>query len=208
VNRSLDEQLMRRAIAAAQARLGRTWPNPVVGCVIAKGDAVLAETATADGGRPHAEEQALALIGEAARGATAYVTLEPCGQRSSDTPSCSERLALAGIARVVIAADNPSPLSAGRGLVRLAAAGVPVEVGFLAEETEPLYRAFRHKLRTGLPLIEAAATGEGFDAPFRLEGGETPADALRRHAAAGHIRLWVESATSLVIQLKNIGLLG
>jgi diaminohydroxyphosphoribosylaminopyrimidine deaminase/5-amino-6-(5-phosphoribosylamino)uracil reductase len=207
VSRALDERHMRRALAAAYARLGRTWPNPVVGCVIAWGDTVLATTTTADGGRPHAEEQALALIGEAARGATAYVTLEPCGQRSSDTPSCSERLALAGIARVVIAADNPSPLSAGRGLVRLAEAGVPFETGFLADETELLYRAFRHRLSTGLPLVETAAAGEGFDAAFEVLVGETPLDALRRHAAAGHTRLWVEFSSPLAIQLKNMGLL-
>ena len=199
---------MRRAIAAAHARLGRAWPKPVVGCVIARDGVLLAEAATADGGRPHAEEQALALIGEAARGATAYVTLEPCGRRSTDTPSCSERLALAEIGRVVIAADNPSPLSAGLGLIRLAEAGVPVELGFLAAETEPLYRAFRHRLLTGLPLIETSGTGEGFDAAFRPEPGESPAQALQRHAETGHIRLWVESGASLAGELKDLGLLG
>ena len=198
---------MRRAIGAAFARLGRTWPNPVVGCVIAKGDEVLAQAVTADGGRPHAEEQALAMIGAAARGATAYVTLEPCGQRSNGAPSCSERLALAGIARVVIAADNPSPLSAGRGLQRLLAAGVACETGFLIHETEPLYRAFRHKLRTGAPLIEASPTGEGFDAKFEILGDETVDEALRRHGAGGHIRLWVDDASPLAIRLKNMGLL-
>ena len=148
---------MRRAISAARRRLGRTWPNPVVGCVIAVGDEVLAETATAPGGRPHAEEQALDLAGAKARGATVYVSLEPCGERSSGAASCSERLAEAGVARVVIAADNPDPLSAGRGVERLREAGVPVEIGFLADETEPLYRGFCHKLPTGLPLVEGAS---------------------------------------------------
>lgn len=207
MNRALDEQFMRRAIAVARARLGRTWPNPVVGCVIARGDEVLIETATADGGRPHAEEQALAAIGEAARGATVYVTMEPCGQRSTDTPSCSERLALAGVGRVVIAADNPSHLSSGRGLIRLQAAGVPVESGFLAEEAAPLYRAFRHKVSTGLPLVEAAATGEGFDARFEAEPGDDLPNALSRYGRAGYTRLWVEPATDLAKRLKELGLL-
>jgi diaminohydroxyphosphoribosylaminopyrimidine deaminase/5-amino-6-(5-phosphoribosylamino)uracil reductase len=207
VSRARAETLMRRALAAAQTRLGRTWPNPAVGCVIARGDEVLAETATAVGGRPHAEEQALMQVGEAARGATVYITLEPCAQRSSGATSCSDLLTHLGVARVVIAADNPEPLSAGRGLTRLQAAGVPVEVGFLADEAEPLYRAFRHKLRTGLPLIEAAAGPDGFDARFVPEAGESPDAALRRYAKAGYTRLWVENAAPLASRLKDLGLL-
>jgi diaminohydroxyphosphoribosylaminopyrimidine deaminase/5-amino-6-(5-phosphoribosylamino)uracil reductase len=198
---------MRRALAAARTRLGQTWPNPAVGCVIARGEDVLAEAATAVGGRPHAEEQALIRAGEAARGATVYITLEPCAQRSSEATSCSDLLTHVGVARVVIAADNPERLSAGRGLTRLRAAGVPVEIGFLADEAEPLYRAFRHKLRTGLPLIEAAADGEGFDAAFAPEAAESPEAALRRYAEAGYTRLWVESAAPLASRLKDLGLL-
>ncbi len=198
---------MRRAIAAAKARLGRTWPNPVVGCLIARDGEVLAQTATADGGRPHAEEQALAQVGRAARGATVYITLEPCGQRSSGATSCAERLALAGVGRVVIAADNPEPLSAGRGLTRLRAAAVPVETGFLAKEAEPLYRAFRHKLRTGLPLVEADATGDGFDARFEPRDGEDLSDTLRRYGKTGYTRLWVEAGAPLSGELRALGLL-
>jgi diaminohydroxyphosphoribosylaminopyrimidine deaminase / 5-amino-6-(5-phosphoribosylamino)uracil reductase len=92
-----DAKLMRRAIALARERLGRTGDNPPVGCVIASDGVVVAEAATADGGRPHAEEQAIALAGAAARGAVAYVSLEPCGERSSGAPSCAERLAAAGV---------------------------------------------------------------------------------------------------------------
>jgi diaminohydroxyphosphoribosylaminopyrimidine deaminase/5-amino-6-(5-phosphoribosylamino)uracil reductase len=207
VSRALDEQLMRRAIAAAQTRLGKTWPNPAVGCVIARGDTVLAEAVTGEGGHPHAEEQALAQIGEAARGATVYVTLEPCAQRSSGAMSCSERLVLAGVGRVVIAADNPEPLSAGRGLARLQAAGAPVELGFLAGEAEPLYRAFRHKLATGMPLVEASRTGEGFDARFEPEPDEAPHATLERYARAGFTRLWVETGGALASRLKDLGVL-
>ena len=104
---------MLRAIEVAKANLGKTAPNPVVGCVIVRGGQVLAEAATAPGGRPHAEEQA--LEGVDATGATAYVTLEPCGARSSGVASCSQRLIAAGVARVVYACEDPSPLASGQG---------------------------------------------------------------------------------------------
>lgn len=131
--------LMRRAIALAAANHGLTAPNPSVGCVLEKDGAVLAEAATAPGGRPHAEEQALVAAGSAARGATAWVTLEPCGARSSGVPSCAERLAAAGVRRVVVACEDPSPYASGKGIERLRAAGVEVETGLLAEEAAPLY---------------------------------------------------------------------
>jgi len=210
VSRARDQELMRRAIAAAKGMLGRTWPNPVVGCVIAlineNGDGeVLAETVTAPGGRPHAEEQALDLAGARARGAVVYVTLEPCGERRTGAASCSERLLEAGVARVVIAADNPDPHSAGRGVARLREAGVPVEAGFLAQEAEPLYRAFRHKLATGLPLVEAARSGEGFDAAFAPEPGEGYEAALQRLGRAGYTRLWTPEGSDLALRLKSLG---
>ena len=205
--RARDERLMRRAIAVAQAMLGRTWPNPVVGCVVAQGDDIVSEASTAPGGRPHAEEQALDLAGARARGATVYVSLEPCGERSSGAASCSERLAAAGVARVLIAADNPEPLSAGRGVERLREAGIEVEAGFLAEEAEPLYRAFRHKLQTGLPLVETAASGEGFDGLFAPAPGEALETALRRLGREGYTRLWVPERSEHALELKSLGFL-
>jgi len=145
MDRALDERLMRRAIELARAALGTTGDNPAVGCVIAFRDVVVAEAATAPGGRPHAEEQALAKAGEAARGATAYVTLEPCAERSSGAASCSLRLAGAGIARVVVAAADPSSKASGRGDEVLQEAGVSLETGFLADEADPLYAEYRRK---------------------------------------------------------------
>jgi diaminohydroxyphosphoribosylaminopyrimidine deaminase/5-amino-6-(5-phosphoribosylamino)uracil reductase len=199
---------MRRAIASARVMLGYTWPNPAVGCVIAKDGEIVAEAVTAPGGRPHAEEQALDLAGAKARGATVYVTLEPCGERTNGAASCSLRLEHAGVAKVVVAADNPDPLSAGRGVERLKAHGVPVETGFLAEEAEPLYRAFRHKLDTGLPLVEEAASGEGFDAAFEPAPGETPRAALERMGREGYTRLWVRPGSDLASALKSLSFLG
>lgn len=128
-----DEQFMRAAIAAAKVNLGKTAPNPVVGCVLVRDGLILASGATAPGGRPHAEDQALRAAGEA-RGATAYVTLEPCGARSSGGTPCSQLLVEAGVTRVVVACNDPSPFAAGQGSGRLRAAGVAVEVGLLAEE--------------------------------------------------------------------------
>jgi diaminohydroxyphosphoribosylaminopyrimidine deaminase/5-amino-6-(5-phosphoribosylamino)uracil reductase len=145
MDRALDERLMRRAIELARAALGTTGDNPAVGCVIARGDVVLAEAATAPGGRPHAEQQALAQAGEAALGATAYVTLEPCAERSSGAPSCSQLLAAAGIARVVVAAGDPSPKASGRGDARLRAAGVNLETGVLTDEADSLYAEYRRR---------------------------------------------------------------
>ncbi len=138
-----DARWMRRAIEIARANVGLTGDNPSVGSVIVKDGVVLGEGVTAPGGRPHAEEQALAIAGEAARGATAYVTLEPCGERSSGAVSCSELLVAAGVARVVVAAQDSSPLASGRGVLRLRDAGVPTDLGLLADEAAPLYAGYR-----------------------------------------------------------------
>jgi len=140
---SEDETWMRRAIGLARGNVGLTGDNPSVGCVLVKDGAVVGEAATAPGGRIHAEEAALTLAGPAAHGATAYVTLEPCGERSSGAASCGERLAVAGVGRVVIACEDASILAAGRGMQRLREAGIPAESGLLADEAAPLYAAYR-----------------------------------------------------------------
>jgi diaminohydroxyphosphoribosylaminopyrimidine deaminase/5-amino-6-(5-phosphoribosylamino)uracil reductase len=134
----MDTDFMLRAIAVALPNLGKTAPNPVVGCVIVRDGQILAEAATAPGGRPHAEEQALEHID--ARGATAYVTLEPCGARSSGTAPCSQRLVDAGVARVIYACEDPSPLASGQGSEKLIAAGVIVERGLLSQEASEALR--------------------------------------------------------------------
>lgn len=138
-----DQDHMRRAIALARTNLGLTADNPSVGCVVVRAGVIVGEGATAPGGRPHAEEQALDRAGEAARGATAFVTLEPCGARSSGGTSCSERLVAAGVARVVIACEDASPYAAGQGAERLRAAGVETQLGVLADEASALYADYR-----------------------------------------------------------------
>ena len=137
-----DEAFMQAAIEAALANLGRTAPNPVVGCVLVKDEVIVARAATAVGGRPHAEDQALSEAGGAARGATAFVTLEPCGARSSGGTPCADLLVLAGVARVVIACADPSPFASGQGSERLLAAGIAVEIGLLSAQAS---RALRYE---------------------------------------------------------------
>lgn len=208
-----DDVHMRRAIALARSRLGTTWPNPVVGCVIVRGGAFMSEAVTGPGGpdsaaqRLHAEEQALIAAGDAAAGGDAYITLEPCARRSSGRPSCADRLIAAKIARAVVACEDPSPLAAGRGLARLAAAGIAVETGCLAGEAEDLYAGYRRRLETGRPLVEAAEKGYGFDAAFNPEPGEDFVQALQRFGADGYTRLWVESGGELAALLGEQGLL-
>ena len=124
-----DQAFMAQAIALATGRMGETWPNPAVGCVIVKDGRVIAQAATAPGGRPHAEEQAVPAAGADVVGSTVYVTLEPCGARSSGRKSCAHFLTEAGVARVVIACMDPSPFAAGRGTERLRALALTVETG-------------------------------------------------------------------------------
>src|SRR6185503_7528682 len=137
------EAYMRRAIELAAARVGRTGGNPAVGCVIVRDGEVVGEAATAAGGRPHAEEQALDIAGARARGATAYVTLEPCGKRSAGHASCGQRLAEAGVVRVLAACADPSAFASGEGPRRLQSAGIDYAQGLLGEAASRLYRDYR-----------------------------------------------------------------
>ncbi|TCU36597.1 bifunctional diaminohydroxyphosphoribosylaminopyrimidine deaminase/5-amino-6-(5-phosphoribosylamino)uracil reductase RibD [Rhizobium azibense] len=128
-----DERLMAEAIGLGRLHLGQTSTNPSVGCVIAKDGEIVGRGTTAIGGRPHAEPQALAEAGELARGATAYVTLEPCAHHGK-TPPCAEALIASGVARVVISVTDPDPRVCGRGIALLREAGIEVETGVLEQE--------------------------------------------------------------------------
>lgn len=185
-----DATHMRRAIDLALDRMGETWPNPAVGCVIVKDGKVLAESATAAGGRPHAEEQAVPAAGAEVEGATAYVTLEPCGARSSGRASCAQFLAEAGIARVVVAALDPSPFASGRGTERLRQAGLQVETGLMKDEAAVLSEGFLHRLETGRPMVRISADGQGFDARFAASARADLVTELKRLGEAGYTRLW------------------
>ena len=144
--------MMRAALAQARRSLGRTWPNPAVGCVIAKDGHVIARGRTQDGGRPHAEADALAKAGEAARGATVYVTLEPCSHFGK-SPPCADALVRAGVARVVSAMEDPNPEVNGQGHARLRAAGIAVDVGEGADEAAEINAGFLLRVLSGRPLF-------------------------------------------------------
>jgi pyrimidine deaminase RibD-like protein len=138
----MSEHFMQRALDLATANVGKTGDNPSVGCVIVKDGVVVGEGCTADGGRPHAEELALAAAGERARGADVYVTLEPCAKRSAGGTSCADLLIGAGVARVVMATGDPHPFAAGVGVERLRAAGVAVESGVMEAEARATNAVF------------------------------------------------------------------
>ncbi len=143
---------MLAALALARRGLGQTWPNPTVGCVLVNRGRVVGRAHTAPGGRPHAEAAALAQAGGLARGATAYVTLEPCSHHGR-TPPCADALVAAGVARVVVACGDPDPRVDGAGLARLRAAGIGVETGLLAAEAEALQLGFLTRTRLGRPMV-------------------------------------------------------
>ena len=135
ISRADDERFMARAIEVSLRHQGQTLTNPSVGCVLVKDGQIIAEAVTAIGGRPHAERQALELAGEAARGATAYVTLEPCSHWGK-TPPCANALVEYGVARVVVAVDDPDERVSGRGYQILRDAGIVVETGLLRAEAQ------------------------------------------------------------------------
>jgi len=147
-----DERLMRECLALAQSTLGLTSPNPAVGCVIVRNGKIVGRGATAPGGRPHAEPQALAEASDLADGATAYVSFEPCAHYGQ-TPPCARALAEAGIARVVIGCLDPYPPVRGRGVAILNAAGIATTVGALESECRRMNEGFIARVTRGRPFV-------------------------------------------------------
>ena len=158
-----DQQWMERALALARQGLRSTTPNPRVGCVlVSAAGAFVAEGWHRRAGEAHAEVHALRAAGEQARGSTVYVTLEPCAHFGR-TPPCSNALIDAGVARVLVAMEDPNPLVAGRGLGRLREAGIEVRCGLLADEARELNLGFVSRMTRGLPWVrlKVAASLDG-----------------------------------------------
>ena len=147
-----DARFMTLALALGRRGLGQVWPNPAVGCVIVRDGIIVGRGATQRNGRPHAERMALDQAGPAARGATAYVTLEPCAH-TGKTPPCADALIAAGIARVVVATGDPDPRVAGQGIARLQAAGIPVEIGLMRRAAEQDHAGFLMRMTRGRPFL-------------------------------------------------------
>jgi len=149
-----DIRYMSRALQLAERGLYTTAPNPRVGCVLVKGDQIVGEGWHAIAGGPHAEIVALEQAGEAAYGATAYVTLEPCCHHGK-TPPCSDALIAAGVVRVVAAMEDPNPMVAGEGLRQLQQAGVETASGLLTAQAEALNPGFVQRMRSGRPFVRS-----------------------------------------------------
>jgi diaminohydroxyphosphoribosylaminopyrimidine deaminase/5-amino-6-(5-phosphoribosylamino)uracil reductase len=150
--KATDLRFMQLALTLGRRGQGRTWPNPAVGAVIVKDGVILGRGWTQPGGRPHAEPVALAQAGEAARGATLYVTLEPCSHFGK-SPPCADAIVAAGIARVVAAIEDPNPDVAGQGHARLRAAGIRVDVGLCAEQAARDHAGHFRRIRDKRPHV-------------------------------------------------------
>lgn len=178
-----DAPFMRAALNLARRGLGNVWPNPAVGCVIVKDGEVVGRGWTQPGGRPHGETEALARAGDKAKGATAYISLEPCAHHGK-TPPCADALIAAGIARAVVSMEDPDPRVSGRGLERLRDAGIAVETGLCAKEADELNAGFFKRIREGRPLVtlKLAATLDGRIATSQGESQWITGEAARNRA--------------------------
>ena len=166
-----DEIYMARAMKLAQRGRFTTHPNPNVGCVIVKDGEIVGEGFHYRAGEPHAEVHALRMAGEKARGATAYVTLEPCSHHGR-TPPCCDALIAAGVSRVVASMQDPNPQVAGRGLYRLQQEGIDVSHGLMMQDAEALNKGFLKRMRTGFPYIQLKL-GASLDGRTAMANGES-----------------------------------
>ncbi len=149
---------MTLALSLGRRGMGRVWPNPAVGCVIVKDGHIVGRGWTADGGRPHAEPQALARAGAQTKGATAYVTLEPCAHHGQ-TPPCAQALIDAGVARVVVAVTDPDPRVDGGGVSMLRSAGIEVTTGVCAAQAASDHAGFLLRITQGRPFVTLKLAG-------------------------------------------------
>ena len=166
-----DARYMALALQLGRRGMGRVWPNPAVGCVIVTHGRIVGRGWTQDGGRPHAETVALAQAGEDVRGATVYVTLEPCAHHGK-TPPCAEALIAAGVARVVIAVGDPDPRVAGRGIAMLEQAGIVVETGLLADQARADHAGFLSRITAARPFVTPKLAGT-LDGRIATASGES-----------------------------------
>jgi diaminohydroxyphosphoribosylaminopyrimidine deaminase/5-amino-6-(5-phosphoribosylamino)uracil reductase len=201
-----DQRFMQLALALGRRGLGRTWPNPAVGAVIARegadGPIIVGRGWTQAGGRPHAETEALRRAGADARGATLYVTLEPCSHHGK-TPPCVDAVVSAGIARVVSAMEDPNPQVAGQGHARLRATGIAVEIGLGAEEARRAHTGHICRVRHARPhvLLKLAISADGKVAlagrrPVAISGEEARARVHLMRAQSDAILIGIGTALS------------
>jgi len=192
---------MQAALALARRGLGNVWPNPAVGCVLVADGRVVGRGRTAEGGRPHAETEALAQAGDRAKGAVAYVTLEPCSHHGQ-TPPCADALIKAGVARVVVAMTDPDPRVSGRGIAALQKAGIQVDLGCCSEPAQDINAGFMKRIERGRPLLtlKIASSLDGRIATHRGESQWITGQAARDYGhmlRAEHDAILIGSGTAL-----------
>lgn len=195
-----DARFMALALSLGRRGQGNVWPNPAVGCVIVQGNRIVGRGWTQPGGRPHAEPQALAQAGEAARGATVYATLEPCSHHGQ-TPPCAQALIDAGVARVVIATQDDDARVNGRGIAMLKAAGVEVSVGLCEAEARTDHAGFFCRTDLGRPML-TLKLASSFDGRIATGTGESqwitdaPARRLTHAMRSRHDAVMVGAGTA------------
>lgn len=195
-----DHQYMARALQLAARGIYTTSPNPNVGCVLVAQGQIVGEGYHHRAGGPHAEVHALRMAGEKARGATAYVTLEPCSHFGR-TPPCANALIDAGVRRVVAAMVDPNPQVAGRGLRRLAEAGIETASGLMQTEAETLNRGFLQRMRTGRPYVRVKLAAS-LDGKTALSNGES--QWITSAAARADVQRWRAASSAILTGASTV----
>jgi diaminohydroxyphosphoribosylaminopyrimidine deaminase / 5-amino-6-(5-phosphoribosylamino)uracil reductase len=195
-----DRRFMQLALTLGRRGLGRTWPNPAVGAVVVKDGVIVGRGWTQPGGRPHAEPEALRRAGEAARGATLYVTLEPCSHFGK-SPPCADAVIAAGIARVVTAIEDPNPLVAGQGHARLRAAGIVVDVGLGAEEAARDHAGHFRRVRDKRPhvILKLAVSSDD-----KIAGAGHKPTAITGEAAKTRVHLLRAQCDAILVGIGTV----
>src|SRR2546430_2258821 len=198
--KAADLHFMQLALALGRRGLGRTWPNPAVGAVVVKDGIIIGRGWTQPGGRPHAEPEALRRAGEAARGATLYVTLEPCSHFGK-SPPCVDAVIASGIARVVSAIEDPNPEVAGQGHAKLRAAGITVDIGLCAAEATHDHAGHFRRIRDKRPhvILELAVSSDDKIAA----AGRKPV-AITGEAANAHLHLLRAQCDAVLVGIGTV----
>ena len=198
--KAADQRFMQLALTLGRRGLGNTWPNPAVGAVLVRDGVIVGRGWTQAGGRPHAEVEALAQAGAKARGATLYVTLEPCSHHGR-SPPCADALIAAGVARVVSAIEDPNPEVAGQGHAKLRAAGIKVDIGIGAAEAARDHAGHFRKVRDGRPhvILKLAVSSDG-----KIAGAGGQPVAITSSAAQQRVHLLRAQCDAILVGIGTV----
>jgi diaminohydroxyphosphoribosylaminopyrimidine deaminase/5-amino-6-(5-phosphoribosylamino)uracil reductase len=195
-----DRRFMQLALNLGRRGLGRTWPNPAVGAVVVKDGIIVGRGWTQPGGRPHAEPVALQRAGQAARGATLYVTLEPCSHVGKSLP-CTDAVIASGIARVVAPIEDPNPEVAGQGFAKLRAAGIAVDVGLGAKEAAYAHAGHFRRIRDHRPhvILKLAISADG-----KIGASGRKPVAITGETAGRRVHLWRAQSDAILVGIGTV----